>query len=156
MGVDARGFPGGLLRLDPTFAYVELPSSWPLPRVEYHMVLPTAQPEKYQQGPDSVRTQHHPIILFLQPHSLPLCQGLCGHCLARQKLTSACGLGLDPGWQSSKKPSKVRGNFSPLLPSHPPGKWYQEGTSPLRAGWCRDPKMAPHYNVCNYFIFWFS
>ena len=27
MGVDARGFPGGLLRLDPTFAYVEPRSS---------------------------------------------------------------------------------------------------------------------------------
>jgi len=24
MGVDARGFPGGLLRLDPAFAYVDL------------------------------------------------------------------------------------------------------------------------------------
>ena len=35
MGVDARGFPGGLLRLDPAFAYVEPPSSWPLPRAEY-------------------------------------------------------------------------------------------------------------------------
>ena len=32
MGVDARGFPGGLLGLDPAFAYVEPPSSWPLPR----------------------------------------------------------------------------------------------------------------------------
>ena len=27
MGVDARGFPGGHLRLDPAFAYVEPPSS---------------------------------------------------------------------------------------------------------------------------------
>ena len=35
MGVDARGFPGGLLRLDPAFAYVEPPSSWPLPWAEY-------------------------------------------------------------------------------------------------------------------------
>ena len=26
MGVDARGFPGGLLRLDPAFVYVEPPS----------------------------------------------------------------------------------------------------------------------------------
>ena len=34
MGVDARGFPGGLLGLDPAFAYVEPPSSWPLPRAE--------------------------------------------------------------------------------------------------------------------------
>ena len=39
MGVDVREFPGGLLRLDSTFAYVEPPSSWPLPRVE---VLPAA------------------------------------------------------------------------------------------------------------------
>ena len=35
MGVDTRGFPGGLLRLDPAFAYVEPPSSWPLPWAEY-------------------------------------------------------------------------------------------------------------------------
>ena len=34
MGVDAREFPGGLLRLDPAFAYVEPPSSWPLPWAE--------------------------------------------------------------------------------------------------------------------------
>ena len=40
MGVDARGFPGGLLRLDPTFAYVEPPSSWPLSWVECLMPAP--------------------------------------------------------------------------------------------------------------------
>ena len=40
MGVDARGFPGGLLRLDPAFAYVELPSSWPLPWAEYLTLAP--------------------------------------------------------------------------------------------------------------------
>ena len=40
MGVDARGFPGGLLRLDPTFAYVEPPSSWPLPRAERLTLAP--------------------------------------------------------------------------------------------------------------------
>ena len=34
MGVDAWGFPGGLLRLDPAFAYVEPSSSWPLPWAE--------------------------------------------------------------------------------------------------------------------------
>ena len=34
MGVDAWGFPGGLMRLDPAFAYVEPPSSWPLSRAE--------------------------------------------------------------------------------------------------------------------------
>ena len=34
LGVDAREFPGGLLRLDPAFAYAEPPSSWPLPWVE--------------------------------------------------------------------------------------------------------------------------
>ena len=34
MGVDARGFPGGLLRLDPAFVYVKPPSSWPLPWAE--------------------------------------------------------------------------------------------------------------------------
>ena len=40
MGVDARGFPGGLLRLDPVFAYAESPSSWPLPRVEFLTLAP--------------------------------------------------------------------------------------------------------------------
>jgi len=33
-GGDAREYPGGLLRLDPAFAYAEPPSSWPLSRVE--------------------------------------------------------------------------------------------------------------------------
>ena len=40
MGVDAQGFPGGLLRLDPAFAYVEPPSSRPLPRAEYLTLAP--------------------------------------------------------------------------------------------------------------------
>ena len=40
MGVDARGFPGGLLRLDSAFAYVKPPSSWPLPRAECLMLAP--------------------------------------------------------------------------------------------------------------------
>jgi len=40
MWVDARGFPGGLLRLDPTFAYVEPPSSRPLPRAECLTLAP--------------------------------------------------------------------------------------------------------------------
>ena len=40
MGVDARGFPGGLLRLDPAFAYVEPPSSWPLSWVELLTLAP--------------------------------------------------------------------------------------------------------------------
>ena len=40
MGVDARGVSGGLLRLDPAFAYVEPPSSWPLSRAEYLTLAP--------------------------------------------------------------------------------------------------------------------
>ena len=43
MGVDARGFPRGLLRLDPTFVYVEPPSSWPLSRAEYLTPAPNIQ-----------------------------------------------------------------------------------------------------------------
>ena len=43
MGVDAQGFPGGLLRLDPAFAYVEPPSSWPLPRAEYLTLAPNTR-----------------------------------------------------------------------------------------------------------------
>ena len=44
MGVDARGFPGGLLRLDPAFAYVEPPSSWPLPQAECLTLAPNNIP----------------------------------------------------------------------------------------------------------------
>ena len=44
MGVDTRGFPGGLLRLDPAFAYVEPPSSWPLPWAEYLTLAPNSNP----------------------------------------------------------------------------------------------------------------
>ena len=40
MGVDARGVPGGLLRLDPAFAYVEPPSSRPLSWAEYLTLAP--------------------------------------------------------------------------------------------------------------------
>ena len=36
-GGDAREYPGGLLRLDPAFAYAEPPSSWPLSRVPLSM-----------------------------------------------------------------------------------------------------------------------
>ena len=43
MGVDARGFPGGLLRLDPAFAYVEPPSSWPLPRAKCLTLAPNTR-----------------------------------------------------------------------------------------------------------------
>ena len=46
MGVDARGFPGGLLRLDPAFAYVEPPSSWPLPWAECLTPAPNTLPGK--------------------------------------------------------------------------------------------------------------
>ena len=44
MGVDAQEFPGGLLRLDPVFVYVEPPSSWPLPRVEHLTLAPNISP----------------------------------------------------------------------------------------------------------------
>ena len=40
LGVDAQEFPGGLLRLDPTFAYAEPPSSWPLPGAELLTLAP--------------------------------------------------------------------------------------------------------------------
>jgi len=44
--VDAREFPGGLLRLDPTFAYAEPPSSWPLPWVELLTPAPGTIPRR--------------------------------------------------------------------------------------------------------------
>ena len=40
MGVDAQEFPGGLLRLDPAFAYAEPPSSCPLPQAEFLTLAP--------------------------------------------------------------------------------------------------------------------
>ena len=40
MGVDARELPGGLLRLDPAFAYAEPPSSGPLSWVELLTLAP--------------------------------------------------------------------------------------------------------------------
>ena len=40
LGVDAREFPGRLLRLDPTFAYARPPSSWPLSRAEFLTLAP--------------------------------------------------------------------------------------------------------------------
>ena len=40
MGVDAREFPGGLLRLDPAFVYAKPPSSRPLPRAECLTLAP--------------------------------------------------------------------------------------------------------------------
>ena len=43
MGVDARGVPGGLLRFDPAFAYVEPPSSWPLSWAEYLTLAPNTR-----------------------------------------------------------------------------------------------------------------
>jgi len=42
LGVDDREFPGGLLRLDPAFAYAEPPSSRPLPRAEFHTLAPSS------------------------------------------------------------------------------------------------------------------
>ena len=39
-GVDAREFPGGLLRLNPAFAYAEPPSSWPLSWAEFLTLAP--------------------------------------------------------------------------------------------------------------------
>ena len=42
MGVDTWGFPRGLLRLDPAFAYVEPPSSWPLPWADYITLAPNS------------------------------------------------------------------------------------------------------------------
>ena len=40
MGVDAREFPGGLLRPNPAFAYAEPPSLRPLPRAECLTLAP--------------------------------------------------------------------------------------------------------------------
>ena len=50
MGVDAREFPGGLLRLDPAFAYAELPSSWPLPWAEFLTLAPGIHGRRSLEG----------------------------------------------------------------------------------------------------------
>ena len=57
MGVDARGFPGGLLRLDPAFAYVEPPFSWPLPWAEYLTLAPNKA--VCQTAPVHVQSPQH-------------------------------------------------------------------------------------------------
>jgi len=97
MGVDARDFPGGLLGLDPTFAYVEPPSSWPLPWAECLTLAPnTYWPGKFlfqypiilpfhtvhgvlkvrilkwfaipfSSGPHSVRPLHHDPSVLCSP-----------------------------------------------------------------------------------------
>ena len=50
MGVDARGVPGGLLRFDPAFAYVEPPSSWPLSWAEYLTLAPNRAQLTFASG----------------------------------------------------------------------------------------------------------
>ena len=47
LGVDAQEYPGGLLRLDPAFAYAEPPSSRPLSRVECLSPAPGSKPLQY-------------------------------------------------------------------------------------------------------------
>ena len=74
MGVDARGFPGGLRRLDPTFAYVKPPSSWPLPRAE----CLTLAPNKY------VFSKHK--IIFLHRYIYRVCVCVCV-CVCTQLLS---------------------------------------------------------------------
>ena len=59
MGVDAWGFPGGLLRLDPAFAYVEPLSSWPLPWAE----CLTPAPNNYSMHFGEMLVSNKSIIL---------------------------------------------------------------------------------------------
>ena len=66
MGVDARGFPGGLLRLDPAFAYVEPPSSWPLPWAEYLKLAPNSF-NKQSMTYFATNTQHNTTQSSNQP-----------------------------------------------------------------------------------------
>ena len=68
MGVDARGFPGGLLRLDPAFAYVKPPSSWPLPRAEGLTLAPNSSYAKLlftASDLTSITSPIHNWVLFL-------------------------------------------------------------------------------------------
>ena len=78
MGVDAWEFPGGLLRLDPTFAYVEPPSSWPLPRVEVLTLAPCRPPPRGSLASyaDPTSVQRLPVCVLscsirLQPPPRP-------------------------------------------------------------------------------------
>ena len=61
MGVDARGFPRGLLRLHPAFVYVEPPSSWPLPRAEYLTLAPNNQ-LSHQRSPRILEWLAYPFF----------------------------------------------------------------------------------------------
>ena len=69
MGVDAREFPGGLLRLDSAFAYVEPPSSWPLSWVECLMPSPNILPFSFPR--DCPNSGTEPRSPALQADSLP-------------------------------------------------------------------------------------
>ena len=71
MGVDAQEFPGGLLRLDPTFVYAEPPSSWPLPWVEFLTLAP------------SIPIQVNSIIYILKEN--PLQSFICEHQLEHEQ-----------------------------------------------------------------------
>ena len=57
MGVDAREFPGRLLRLDPAFAYAKPPSSRPLPEVE---LTPRTLPTKVHL----VKAMVFPVVMY--------------------------------------------------------------------------------------------
>ena len=89
LGVDTREFPGGLLRLDPAFAYVEPPSSRPLPRVE---VLTPAPATLSPWGPlDSLSTCLGNDSL-IPPFSfrrimLPMEKGHCSDSITASELT---------------------------------------------------------------------
>ena len=83
-GVDARGFPGGLLRLDPAFVYVEPPSSRPLPRVEVLTPAPGRQGVT-SSVPVKIHTLKQMLLLSsrsvmsdsLPPHGLQPIRLLC-------------------------------------------------------------------------------
>ena len=58
MGVDAREFPGGLLRCNPAFAYVEPPSLCPLPLAELLTLAPGNSPFFYfLKQPDAAQSR---------------------------------------------------------------------------------------------------
>ena len=95
MGVDVQGFPGGLLRLDPAFAYVEPPSSWPLPWAECLTPAPNTSP-----------------VLFwacaLEPQLLSSCA----------IITKACML-----WSRTLKLLKARAPRAHVLQQEKPPQW---------------------------------
>ena len=128
-GVDARGFPGGLLRLDPAFVYVEPPSSRPLPRVEVLTLAPGRQGVT-SSVPVKIHTLKQMLLLSsrsvmsdsLPPHGLQPIRLLCLRDFPGKSTGVGCQAFLKGIFQtqgSNPCPCTAGGVFTTNLPGKP-------------------------------------